>query len=189
MSWHFGIVRLTDDEDNAVRAFAAERGLWRDGPLGEAFWAEASDPAAVTPRGMGGSYESAGDLPAALDRTVARWLGVREWRAAGNANPLRVLVPPFGFEPGGVAPRPTRAGEELMLADPRRLVWEWPGADDPDYDARSRAAWRALLTGSEAALDAPDAEGRARLDLGVHRWLHEMAKAAWHARVFWAVRW
>lgn len=189
MSWHFGIDRLNDEERDAVRRFAANRGLWRDGPLGQAFWDGASDPASVTPRGMGGSYASAGDLPAALDRVVAKWLGVREWRAAGNANPLRVLVVPFGFEAAGVTPLETVSGAPLCVADPRRLLTDWPGLEDPDYDERSRLAWRELLSGSEAALDAPDAAGRARLELGVHRWVREMAKAAWHARVCWSVRW
>lgn len=118
------------------------------------------------------------------------WLWMREWRTVDRRTPERLVVVPFSFRVEGLGVTSLRLpdGDPLVVVEPLRLLERWPGATDAAFEARAIAACAALRAGT-VALEPGDDAGYAQLHVGLHRWLHEIAEAAWRARVCWSISW
>jgi hypothetical protein len=179
MGFHFGVSGWQGDVLEAVRSFAARHGKRSDGPLDDAWWSAAADPHTLALRGAGGSYAGAPALAQALSAVGDTWLWMAEWKAAGRRIPERLMVVPFGFWREDAVPPAVAAldvdGAQLVITESVRLLDHWPGHHDEDHASRSAQAM-------ERVLSDPSAEHE-DLTIGVERWLYELARTAWDARL------
>ncbi|MCU0677096.1 MAG: hypothetical protein MUE69_30450 [Myxococcota bacterium] len=193
MGWSFAITSWSPDELAAVKAFATAHGSRRDGPLDDAWWAAAKDPRSVGPGGAGANYATGEAAAQALEDLADHWLFLRGWKDAGHGPPSRVVVVPFGFwldgqRPEAVAQLSMPDGGWVVITEPLRLLDHWPGHEDPTYETRAAAAYEHVRSANGFA--APEtSEGWERLHLGMHRWIYDIARAAWDARVPWSICW
>lgn len=192
MGWSFGVTSLHPDEVGPVRAFASAHGSRSDGPLDEAWWAAAKDPRSLEIRGSGSSYAAGEAAAQILEDLADTWLWMRDWKAA-HRPPSRLVVVPFGFWLDGHPPEAVTElalpdGARLLVVEPIRLLDHWPGYADPSYEERSAAAWARVRSAGGFSTPTTD-EGWETLHLGLHRWIWELARAAWDARLPWSIAW